>query len=377
MATREQKKNKMKLARKKQKENRGENELAEEKFNEFDKIVVDKELYDNKYKLPIGIREFTLLLLKDIIKNLKDDINDDEEIKDVAKTLYNLSINPYSFYSEYISEIRNSISDKKIKVLNDSLKKVKCGLNNTERALLRCQMMSIIMEYVMVSGVYNAHDYGAIRVAFETIYQAIYNGLQEHPIRSLVLNVKYGDTLDSIEIEYRDSNEKYNLNGDIYIHPIWKSLDNLYHYYSIYRTDYKKFSRESINSLATAKNTYDEYEKREQGKDIVSYKGIAINYLGVLEEELKTLISKSFNLDIKSITFSDAINYLNKKQFRELSDSKMIDTLHEMRKLRNKAAHPGESIELQDIKDIQEKIIGGQILKFIDWNLTDLLLNIK
>lgn len=378
MATREQKKNKLKLAKQKQKENRYNNQSVKDKFNKFHKIIVDKDSYDNHSKYPVGIRESTLSLLRDITKNLKNGINDDEDIEYVAKTLSHLAINPIPFYLEVISAVSSSTNDKKkIKSLNDSLKKAKCGLNNTERALLSSQMQSIIAEYFMVNEVYDAHDYGAIKVAFEVAYQAIYNGLQEHPINSLILNVQYGDNLESIEIEYEDSTKKYNLNDNIIIFPIWKSLDNLYHYYSIYRKDYKNFSQESINSLATAKNMYDEYKEREQGEEIISYKGIAMNYLGVLEEELKNLISKSFELDMKSITFNDAINYLNKKYFENLYDFEMIEVLHEMRKLRNKSAHPGETITSEDIENIERKLIGGQILKFIDWNLTSLLLNIK
>lgn len=376
MATREQKKSKLKLARQRQKENREKSELVKEKFNAFDSIVVDKEIYDKESKYPIGIREFTLSQLKDIIKILKDGVNDDDEIKNTAGILRDFAKDQFSSYLKYISIIRPVISDKKIKALNDSLKKAKCELNNTERALLKCMMESIITEYFMVNEVYDAHDYGAIRVFFELAYQSIYNGLQEYPIDSLVLNVQYGDTLDSIEIEYKDSSEKYNLNDNILIYPIWNSLDNLYHYNAIYRTKYKNFSQESINSLATAKNMYDEYKKRAQGEEIISYKGIAMNYLGVLEEELKKLISKSFDLEIKSIKFNDAINYLTKKNFDGLSNPEMINRLHEMRKLRNKAAHPGETITSQDIENIERKLIDGQILEFIDWILTGLSLNI-
>lgn len=377
MATREQKKSKLKLARQRQKENSGKSELVKEKFNAFDRIVVDKEIYDKESKYPIGIREFTLLRLKDIIKRLKDSINDDEEIKNTAGLLRDFARDQFSSYLKYISIIRPITSDKKIKSLNDSLKKAKCELNNTERALLKSMMESIISEYFMANEVYDAHDYGAIRVFFELAYQSIYNGLQEYPIDSLVLNVHYGDTLDSIEIGYKDSNEKYNLNDNIWIYPIWNSLDNLYHYNAIYRTKYKNFSQESINSLATAKNMYDEYKKRAQGEEIISYKGIAMNYLGVLEEELKKLISKSFDLEIKSIKFNDAINYITKKNFDGLSNPEMINRLHEMRKLRNKAAHPGETITSQDIENIERKLIDGQILEFIDWNLTNLRLNIE
>ena len=381
MATRQQKKkrlkeinNRIKETKRKKKDEKSDINSNEKELKQIISISNDRKSY-TKRKSFVGIREFALSELSEIIEDLKNDVISDSNIKDSAGLLYHLAMDPIKSFLEYLEFLRESVGSKAAKVQYDSMKKSSSMLNRTERAVLKTQMMSILSEYFMVGGVYDKHDYGAIRVAFETARELIYEGLQEKKISSLILNVGYGDTLESIEVEYEDSDKKYILQEHIIIFPIWNSLDEFYRKHSIYKVEYSNFSEESINSLATAENMFNNLRERNEGSEMISYKGIAMNFLGVLEEEVKNMVCKKLRLNLTKLTFNDAINHLRKGQFGELSEPDMIERLDKLRILRNKAAHPGNTITVEDIEYIENELISRQVLKFIDWKLTDIKMN--
>ena len=223
MSKRLQKKQKIKEIKLKQKLNREKNkEILKEKLDDFN--------FNNITKFS-GIKAYALINLEEIINSLKEGNNDDNEILLMARKLMDFSIEPRKKYNEFLRENKNKITEENKIVLNLLNREPKYILNTTERALLKVQMQGIILEFVTKNTNYEAIDYGAIRVCFETVYFAILQGLEEKRIQSLNIYVGYGDVLADIKVEYEENSCKYNLNEHIIIFPIWNSLDDLYNEY--------------------------------------------------------------------------------------------------------------------------------------------------
>ncbi len=310
-----------------------------------------------------GTKGYTLERLSKVIESLKSGKNDDVEILSVARKLREFSVNPNNLYNDFLNSRKKKLSKTKLNMINRG----KYNLNITERAVLKFMMMGIEMEYGFKEYSHNI-DYGGIKLYFETTYKLLMFGLKEKKLMYIEMYVGYGDELCDLKIEYYDSEEKYNLNNRIVIPLRWEKLDNLYDSYIIYKTKYKYFSEKSLQSLATAKATVKDYESRENGKEILSYNGIALNYMGVLESELKKLVSKKFNLNERKLKLVDAINYLAKCDHDILSRETTINKLHEIRLLRNKIAHGG-SINYEEFKYIEKILFDMEILEFISWNM--------
>lgn len=359
MASRKNKKEKVKLLKSKQKEIRIKNkENTENKENKVDVLDFDEITAFS------GTKGYVLVKLSKIIENLQNDKNSDSEILSIARDLSKFSINTQTLYNEFLNKNKKKLSKTKLNMINRG----KYNLNTTERALLKARMEGIMMEYLTKDPSVQRIDYGAIRISFETVYKLLMLGLKEKKIKSIDIYVGYGDVLCDVEVVYEDNDEKYNLNDNIFMYAKWNILDDLYNTYTIYKTNYINFSENSLQSLATATIAAKEYESRTEGKELVSYNGVVLNYVGALESELKKLISKKFNLNIKKLKFVDAINYLNRCNNDFLSNKTTIDNLHKVRLLRNKVAH-GDSITYEEFKYIQNFLLNTQILEFISWDM--------
>lgn len=354
MASRQMKKEKKKRLKQKQKEITLKNkELKKNKVEVFSSDNDKNNLLDtnkdrmelldiHKEELPdiedivayTGPRGYVLKALNKMVHELNNRTISDEDIQDVARLLIALAEKPDTMYKQLlkISNIKNN--DKRLKAKT----KIKTNLNMTERALLKNRMQGILMEYGW-KGFNENVDYSGIRLYFEMTYRLILAGLEEKKIKSIDLTVGYGDAIYELGVKYSSDGSKYNINENNYIIVHFNALDNLYNTYSIYKNKYKDFSESSLYSLATASDMAKQYESREEGKDIVSYNGIVLNYVGVLECELRKLIAIKFNLNEIDLKLVDAINYLNKLNHPILSTQELIEDLHKVRKLRNKAAH--------------------------------------
>ena len=354
MATKQKKKEKKKILKLQQNNSRLKNKNREEKKEEildFDKITEFN-----------GTKCYVLIKLNKMIESLRNKENDDKKILLLTKELREFAINTQSIYNRFLN------NNKKSKSKNHSNKIIKYNLNTTERAFLKSQMETISMEYVTKDLNLQGVDYGAIKAFFQMVYRVLIVGLEDRVIKYVDIYVGYDDELCDANVIYEDSNEKYNLNTHIFISIFWNPLDNLYHAYSIYKTEYLNFSESSLKSLATATTMAKEYESREQGKELISYNGVVLNYTGVLEFELKKLISKKLNLNIRNLKFVDAINYLAKCNCGTLSKEEVINDLHKIRLLRNKVAH-GDTVTYEEFKFIQIVLIDSQILQLISWKM--------
>lgn len=305
-----------------------------------------------------GPRGYVLKALNKMVYELNNKTISDEDIQGIARLLIELAEKPNTMYKQLLKIANIKDNDPRLK----SKTKIKANLNMTERALLKNRMQGILMEYGW-KGFNESIDYSGIRLFFEMTYRLILAGLEEKKIRSIDLTVGYGDTIYELGVNYMGDSTQYNIGGknysieeligikcssddsqynineNNYITVHFNSLDNLYNTYAIYKNKYKDFSESSLYSLATASDMAKQYESREEGKDIISYNGIVLNYVGVLECELKKFMALKFNLKEIDLKLVDAINYLSKLNHPILSTQELIEDLHKVRKLRNKAAH--------------------------------------
>ena len=281
-----------------------------------------------------GPRGYVLKALNKMVYELNNKTISDEDIQGIARLLIELAEKPNTMYKQLLKIANIKDNDPRLK----SKTKIKANLNMTERALLKNRMQGILMEYGG-KGFNQSIDYSGIRLYFEMTYRLILAGLEEKKIRSIDLTVGYGDAIYELGVNYMSDDSQHNINESRYIPVHFNSLDNLYNTYAIYKNKYKDFSESSLYSLATASDMAKQYESREEGKDIISYNGIVLNYVGVLECELKKFMALKFNLKEIDLKLVDAINYLSKLNHPILSTQELIEDLHKVRKLRNKAAH--------------------------------------
>lgn len=358
MAMKKQKKNKKNLIKLKQKEIRSRNKTSIEEVN---MCLEENSIYFNEISEFDGVKSYVLVTLLRVINNFKQDKHDDELIKYTAAKLALLCQNPFFEYNKLLHK-----EFPKQKLKNNS-KKNENSLNTTERAVLKSAMQCIIADYMFTH--YEEIDYGAIKICFEYPYMLICQGLDEKVLKSIDLDIGYGDVLIDVRIKYEDNFKKYNLDEEVSIIPNWNSLDDLYNSYEEYRHIFLKFSESSLQSLSTADVAFKEYTSRVKGRELLSYNGIAMNYVGVLETEIKKLITKEFNISNKKLRLIDAINHLEKLKDVILSSEVTINKLHEVRILRNKIAHGG-SISYEEVKFIQDTLLTeDKILQWISYCL--------
>ena len=361
MASKNHKKEKAKIARQRQEESKRLKKMNEanideipmdETLGDIDELVEEKSL--SKFD---GTRPFIILTLEEIISKLRCSDNNDYEILQTAMYLKHFAKNTIAMYEKFLTESNIEIDKEKRKQIKREV------INTTERALLKSEMQSIINEYAFE----NSIDYGAIKVAFDSAYNAIITGLEERKIRMFKIFVGYGDELSRFEVEYEDSFKKYDLKERIMIFINWNSLDEVYQNYSIYKTKYRNFEDSSINSLVSAFATEEAYEARGDEK-FIEYNGVSMNYLIVIEKELKRLACQLHGVKYEDIRFVDAIKYLKKSDLPGLSDDEMIDNLQLIRKIRNKVAH-GYTITKDDFMFIKEILLNRQAYEILSWNL--------
>ena len=375
MSKKQLKKDKKKFIKLKQKEITARNKaLKKDVQNKIELLSLDKsELPDLEDKIErSGPRGYVLKILKDIIDDINLGCIDDKEIIPVAQLLIKFAEKPSEVYSELLDLANINLSKQQKKLMNKS----NVSLNLTERVLLKNRMQGILMEYQFKDLSTANIDYSGIRVFFETAYRLILVGLEDRKILGIDIYLGYGDIIFDLIVEYDGENHsKYNINHNTFIYIGWKPLDNLYNTYTIYKNKFKNFSEGSVQSLATATDMGKEYESRNNGKELISYSGVVLNYICPFESELKNLISKKFNLDKDNLKLVKAINYLKKINNQLLSDEKTIDTLHKVRSLRNKVAH-GKPATYDEYRYIYNSLLLSGILECLNKELANINNNI-
>lgn len=110
----------------------------------------------------------------------------------------------------------------------------------------------------------------------------------------------------------------------------------------------------------------------------MSYSGLAMNYFGVLERELKVIISNySSNFNSKMM-WRDITEFFKNNKTKILT--KLVPNLYELLKimnpLRNKAAH-GEFISKEEFELLKSVVFNERLYDYISWEVAGDIPEIK
>lgn len=280
----------------------------------------------------------------------------------------------YELSLDEVNDFEIQMLCKELKMLPELANRNKGNFSRAEKQIITTVPKMILMEYLTMDPKYANYDYNAMRLFVDLLYRCIINGLEDRNIGMITVKVLYGDVLKSYEVKYNDDS---NCSDEYAGVPIfWDAVDELYRSYTSYKSRYKGLDEHSISILGSATEKLNDIEKRKQGRELISYNGIASEYTSVVEHELKRLISKLINKDIKSITFFDAIEKLkvidsDNSFIYQLSTDYKITQLHWVRGIRNDIDHGTRKISCDEIQRIYKIIIFGDLLDLVSGALCD------
>jgi len=323
-----------------------------------------------------GPRELVLSLIEMSLAYINQEKPDDDLLHMIAKNILGIATrNPLEFLYQNIEGVKNdgyiSINEvqKKVKSFMSKKNAKNHLFNNVEKLMIRQVSSSITMEYLMKME-HQIPDYGMMKINYEFLYAVLKEGLPNSPIPfNVTLYTDTGNTLVSWDFEYRQLSEKYTEGLPVYFEH--KPLDDLENEYEKLRTQYAYLSKSSLQTLATALAQ----EKRlDKSKNLMSYTGLCISYLGIIEKELRNIIlfaNKELSQSKKRLMWRDIVIYYEKNGFEiflfehELQQS-WLDNLKQLNPLRNKAAH-GEFISLEEFKAVKQFSLDSKLLDWISY----------
>ncbi|MFB5285154.1 SEC-C domain-containing protein [Peribacillus sp. Hz7] len=291
--------------------------------------------------------------------------------EDLLIPSHNLTESKKSFVLALLEQLiyelkKESPSDKIIQCLSSKIFFLsdKGNLTETEFKLAKTPTTGNLAEYVQLPDGAKP-DYNAMRVMSEFAYQAILEGISdEKKYWSATIFVDTNDTL--VKWEFHSSENDIPLLDEIFVS--WKSLDPLDNEYKILINKLYAFEKESLKTLATITTQMKFIQKKQS--DLISYTSITMGYLGVLEQELRHLISLYKTGKQKRMMLREICGYLKDKNIGEM-DRQFISRLETLIPLRNRAAH-GEFISKDEFQPVQEILLNGQGYEIISWAKLDL-----
>lgn len=317
-----------------------------------------------------GIRDFTLAQLEQLIIYLNQKYIRDDMIQTICEDLIRTVDEGESFYYEemYHIYLMKGLSlrevENQIKILKTQ-SKIKYGLTSPEKTLVRQIAHSLMMEYFTL-GESDTCDYGAMKVFAECCYHIVKQGISEkNSIWMIELYVDTGNRLINWEIHY-DSNpsSKKGL-----IHFEWKTLDELENEFEKSIHKLRGLREESIKALSTAGVQEKAIPKKSAEK--ISYAGLAMNYFGILECELRDLIIIEHPHAPKRMMWREICSFIKNNYLSIIVQMpELVEQLIELHPIRNKAAH-GEVVTLDEFEKVKYTAVGSQLLTFISWAKLD------
>lgn len=325
--------------------------------------LYDKQIHDDINKLTPhsydkGLREYTLGILKYLYILCEADEPDYEKIEYLGTWLWDIGENPdiLTTYLKTVSLIQKKfISKSEIqKQLNLHRGKPSTLLNKVERKVVLEVGRTIVLEFKLLERG-KKPDIGAIKVNVDFLYKVLRNKkLNSEALPYFIeLHVTTGNTLIGWDVLTRPFDKK-DIDKPIYIGI--KSHDNLENEYEIVKAKYGFLSEESQRKIATAIHQEKSLSK-EKSSYLVSYSGLAMELLSVVEKELRTIINQ-IEKEEKKRMWKDIYVYLEQTPLIEDQQlwNNFLEDFRKMNYLRNKAAH-GEEISIDDYEDVKDFVL--------------------
>lgn len=308
-----------------------------------------------------GMKELALALMDQMGTYLRREHKRDDVIHFLAKDLMKLVDEGERYYFQVVSEIlemKGLPSSARSKVKADP------ALTRAERILIRNAAQSILAEYAFL-GEYDTADYGAMKAIMECCYQAVARGIEEQAdLWSVRMFVDTNNQLVDWELQLSEDGV-YGLDKDerkVIIDFEWNSLDEIENEYEKYAHTLTGLREESLKTLATA--IVQESSIPRKSVDKISYTGLAMNYFGLLEQELRDVISLHEGApSLKKRMWWELCEYLQNQHIPIVSDNVELlgDKLKALHALRNRAAH-GEFITYEEFAAIKELALDSNLL---------------
>ena len=322
--------------------------------------ILDKNQTSPELPLPIGLKSYCIYRLKQIETELNLKNPDDKILTAYYGDLYLLfykNINNLENNISYIHELSNT--KKIMNVENENLS------FNEQRFLLENAITASLLDYA-----YKTTDYGASKALLTLSLRLLENGVTDEKIltfASLITNT--GDELVDWELEFTTDKSVPFIDIE------FKPLDILDNEYQKKKTEYPSLSDDSLKAIATA---ITQEVLLNKSQELMSYSGLAMNYFGVLERELKVIISNySSNFNSKMM-WRDITEFFKNNKTKILT--KLVPNLYELLKimnpLRNKAAH-GEFISKEEFELLKSVVFNERLYDYISWEVAGDIPEIK
>lgn len=369
MGTKDKKKERLKKIKQQQKLNREKNKAlfnSEEKQQGMQIIEKQKKVKKSLYTFQCTMDSYRSTednnkCLRGFVQEKMLRIMKLSESKDNAESIYNVA----SLVSQYVKRPEEAKNSEKYSYISGNV-----NLNNTERMVIIQELRSIILEFEEKKHGLQAIDYGAISVISQLVFQIARIGLENRKIQHITYKVAYNDVITEYSVEYKTSCSSYNMSNEEFILTIWEAESEVYNKYNIYKSEYKNFEDESLRLLVSSYQLISFYNKKEEAKEFISYSTVAMNYLLVLEKEIKKLILIRSEGKIKVKNLVDAINYLREYDQYNVFTEELIEELHKLRLLRNIVAHGGVITRIQ-CEQIISILFDRSVYAYISWSMED------
>lgn len=311
-----------------------------------------------------GMREFALAVMDQMGTYLRREHKRDDMIRFLATDLLKLVDVGERHYFEAVREI---LEMKGLPPAARNQVKAVPALTRAERILVRNAAQSILAEYAFM-GEHDTADYGAMKVIMECCYQAVARGIEEQAdLWSVKLFVDTGNQLVDWELQFSDD-MAFGLDqeeSEVMIYFDWHSLDEIENEYESYAHTLTGLREESLKTLATA--LVQESSTPRKSADKISYTGLAMNYFGLLEQELRDVISFHEGATApKKRMWRELCEYLQNEHVPIVSDGIELlgDKLKALHGLRNRAAH-GEFITHEEFAAVRALALDSNLLAYI------------
>ena len=207
-------------------------------------------------------------------------------------------------------------------------------------------------------------DYGAMHALAYLTFQAMKQGISDATqITRAIVRTDTGDTVVDWELF---EGKEYDIEDRIWIDI--ESKDELENQFKIIQNDWYGLSVQSQKTLATAM-TLEHTMASQKSAGLLSYQGIAMSYLGVIEEELRYII---FEIESwpneKRMMWRDLSHYCHTHSIPIVS-TYMPDLgamLTELLPIRNKAAHVG-FVSKEELEQIKGLVLERNLLSYLSW----------
>lgn len=332
--------------------NNSQRKLTHKVIHEFTfEPIFQDEIAIPNHPIPRGLRSFCIYRIEQFLRELENSNPNVRLLKAYYGDLY------WLFYKN-INQLENKIKEiKRASNIEEYMEFENEGLTNLEQQIVLIDTISSSF----LDFAFNSLDYGAFKVTSKFCKQILLEGLSDNiNVGFIQLQIDTGDEL--VGWEFFESKSKCS--EIIYE---FVSMDVLDNEYQKMKLRLSGFTDTSLKTIATAITQEDALKK---SKDLISYTGLAMNYFGVLEQELRNIVYKHNKTTNKRMMWRDLAQFFKDNTFPILNKflSEFGKEVEEINEMRNKSAH-GEFISFEEFNKLKTFVFTHRAFDYMSWEL--------